>query len=557
MQKNLPALLWRTLLLTALIFGVLQCRHPFFTMTDDNLAAGYPFFSEVGHHLLNGESPWYSGYIFGGGYNLLRDPQYFCWHPFYLLTSLLAGTSFHLYIMDIDAFFLYLVTAAGFVSLASYLRQEQLLHADDGWIVFCSLSYTFTMMALVTCASWLTFEANAGALPWLVLGILQKQWRWGVGIIALVSIHQMLGGHPEPLISNSISLTLFAAAVSWWRRSSGPLVMWFAGYLIAVVVILPLLIPAAEGFLSSARSQGDHLSDVQTNNIPASLFALSLFFGTALTLLFSPPPGTINGIYMVSLGSCAVAWCFLLTFRSRTPWKFLEGASLGLAFFSLVLICRPVFISEIMAHLPLLKSMRWPFRELVQFQFFFHLFLLLRPVRCEPRTRFLMALASSTIFAVPMLLYQVTPTFNDMPLDRQIVLNDKLEPYWAKVGVYLKPGDRVVVLLPTFPEQTDSMTQPYSLMGGYDYPMLTHIVSGSGYSQTPPLEQLYLKTPIFTPWGAFRTSQRDVLLQERPDLKFITLEHTTPLKITLSSRDGPTIDLTPLMLKSLEVNGSH
>ena len=36
-------------------------------------------------------------------------------------------------------------------------------------------------------------------------------------------------------------------------------------------------------------------------------------------------------------------------------------------------------------------------------------------------------------------------------------------------------------------------------------------------------------------------------MAERPDLKFITLESLHPLKITLSSRDGPTIDLTPFV----------
>ncbi len=34
-------------------------------------------------------------------------------------------------------------------------------------------------------------------------------------------------------------------------------------------------------------------------------------------------------------------------------------------------------------------------------------------------------------------------------------------------------------------------------------------------------------------------------MAERPELKFITLEGLHPVKITLSSKDGPTIDLTP------------
>ncbi len=40
-------------------------------------------------------------------------------------------------------------------------------------------------------------------------------------------------------------------------------------------------------------------------------------------------------------------------------------------------------------------------------------------------------------------------------------------------------------------------------------------------------------------------------MAERPDLKFITLEGLHPVRITLSSRDGPTIDLTPFIPKRI------
>jgi hypothetical protein len=552
-RKTAWALMWRTLLLVALVFAGLQCRHPFFTMTDDNLVAGYPFFSEIGNHLLRGESPWYSDHIFGGHYNLLRDVQYFAWHPFYLLTSLLAGTPFHLWMLDIDAFFLYLLAAAGFVALASHLRREGLLEATDEWIVFCTLSLTFTMMALTTCASWLTFEASAGALSWLALGILQRQWRWGIGLVTLFSVHQILGGHAEPMISNSIFLSFFALGISLWRRSFRPLVFWFAGYAFAVIIVLPLLIPAIEGFLASGRSHGVPLTDIGDNNIPASLFASSFFLGTALSFIHEPPVGTINGIYIFSLGSSAAAWCLVPALLSRARWRFLEILSLGLMAAAVVLVCRPLFISELLLHLPIFKSMRWPFRELVQLQFFFHLFLLLRPVTWTPRLRFLTALVSSTVFVLPMLFFQVTPTFNAMPLDRSMILSGKFEPYWARVRTFLKPEDRFVVLIPAPANQTDSMKEAYCLMGAYNYPMIAGVVCGSGYSQTSPIEQLYLHIPLCSPWGAYNITQREELLRARPNLKFITLEHVNPFKVTLSSRDGPTIDLTPYIPRNVEV----
>ena len=547
MHKTPRALTGLALLGVVLIFAVLQCRLPFFTMTDDNLSTGYPFFSEVGRHLLKGEWPWYSDHIFGGHYNLLRDLQYFSWHPLYLLTSLLVATPFHLWMLDIDAFVLYLIAAGGFVRLAIYLREEGLTQASDGWILFCTFSFTFTMMALTTCASWLTFENNAGALPWLALGIMHRSWRWGLGLITVVSVHQILGGHPEPLVSNTLFLSLFAVGIAWWRRSWQPLVVCALGFMLAVILVSPLLVPALEGFFSTGRATGTYLSDMQDNNIPLLFFSPSFFVGTALALLHEGPPGTENGIYIFSLANCAAAWCLVPALVSHARWRFLEVFSLGLFGLTVVFIWRPVWISEVLLHLPVLKAMRWPFRELVQLQFFFHLFLVLRPVTWSPRARLWTAAAGTAVFVIPMLMNQVPPTFNTMPLDRAIILSDRLEPYWAKVRAYMKPDDRFVILLPIAPVQHDSMREPFSYLGGYNYPMLADVICGSGYSQTPPRGQIYLKAPLLSPWGAYNISQRDDLLREKPDLKFITLEQVHPLKITLSSREGPTIDLTPFI----------
>jgi len=161
---------------------------------------------------------------------------------------------------------------------------------------------------------------------------------------------------------------------------------------------------------------------------------------------------------------------------------------------------------------------------------------------------FLTATTGAMAFVLPMVLNPVMPTFNEMSLDRSIILSGRLEPYWAQVRTYLKPEDRFVVLLPAFPAQTDSIYQPFSYMGGFDYPILAGVVSGSGYSQTTPPDRLYIKKSLFlTYWGAYPIEERDELLREHPDLKFITLEQAVPFKLTLSSKDGPTIDLTRFM----------
>src|SRR5260221_2035251 len=197
------------------------------------------------------------------------------------------------------------------------------------------------------------------------------------------------------------------------------------------------------------------------NKIAPGVFSSSFLFGTAFQLLRSPAPGAINGIFIFSLASCAAAWCVFPAVLSRAPWRCPEGLCLALAFVAVGLICRPVFVGQMMQHLPLLRSMRWPFRELVQFQFFFHLFILLRPITWSRRVRFLLMLVGSTVFVLPMLPFPVTPTFNLISLDLQVILSGKLDPYWSHLRTMFKPEDRFVVLGPGVTQQTDSMFVRY------------------------------------------------------------------------------------------------
>ncbi len=544
-QTSRLVLLRNNLLASALIFAALQVWRPYFFLTDDNLDGDLPFFTEVGRHLLGGHSPFISDHLFGGNYDLLRDPSYFAWHPLYLAVSLLAGTPFHNAIIDVNAFVLFMLATAGFVTLAHYLRREMALTISDGWIMFYALSFTYTMIALTTGASWLAFLGNQSALPWLALGILQKTWRRGVGLVALFSLHQVLGGHLASTVSNGIFLSLFALGMSISRRSWLPLANWLIGYAVALAVVLPLLIPMLEGFFASMRSQGVTLEDMQANNIPVEQFLSSLFLGMGIWMINTH--GHPYTTYTLALGASAAVWCLLPASVSRTKWRGLEVVTLATLVFGAVLICRPLWITEIMMRLPLFRSMRWPFREFVQFQFFMHLFLLIRPPGLTAPLRRFSALFGTCLLVIPMAFYTMPPTFNSMNWDRELILTGGFERYWDQVRPLLKPTDRIAVLIPLDLYEDDRFEEPYSLLGTFNYAAMAGVVNAWGYSPTVPRDQTYTKTYAFYPFGAYHPDQKQSLMAERPELKFITLESLHPLKITLSSRDAPTIDLTPFV----------
>lgn len=551
-QTSLGVLLRRNLLFSALIFLALELWRPCFFLTDDNLDGGYPFFMELGRHLAHGQSPFISEHLFGGHYNMLRDSMFFVWHPLYFLVSLLAVTPFHLLIIDIDAFLLFMLTTAGFVCLAHYLRREEGVQISDGWLTFFTLSFVYSMIALATAASWLNFMGNQSALPWLALGILHRKWRASLFIIALFSLHQILGGHLAPTISTSLFLSVFALGIAVQRRSMQALICWGAGSLIAIVIALPLLVPATQGFFESLRARGVPMADMQAYNISFKDFPSAVFGGMALWWIHPNLPEIRNAreTYVIALASCAAIWCIIPALAGR-GWRPLEWLVLGMILLAGFMVCRPTWVIRTMTHIPLLKSMRWPFRELLQFQFFVHLFLLLRSPGYTPLTRWRIAAFSTAIYVLPAVTYRLPPTFNSMSWDRRLVLSGKDQIYWAQVRKFLKPGDRVAVLIPRPLFDSDRFDEPYSLLGTYNYACIDGIINASGYSSTTPLKQLYTRISYY-PFGAFVPEQRHDLLHDHPDVKFITLESLKPLKITLSSGTAPTIDLTPFVPRELD-----
>jgi hypothetical protein len=548
-QKGLGALLRHNLLASALVFLVLELWRPCFFLTDDNLDGGYPFFMELGRHLLHGQSPFISDHLFGGHYDMLHDATFFVWHPLNFLVALLAGTPFHTLVIDVDAFVLFMLSTAGFVCLADHLRREEGVQISDGWLTFFTLSFVYSMIALATAASWLNFAYNQSALPWLALGLLQRTWWRGFGLIAVFSLHQILGGHLEPTISTSLFFSVFALGLSFLRHSPRPLLSWAAGNFVAGILSLPLFLPALTGFFTSLRARGVPMDDMQAYNIPALDLPMSLLAGVALWLMH---PGMVpaHTTYTLALGSSAAIWCLIPALAGRS-WRQLDLLCLGMIAVTAFMVSRPTWVILLMTHVPVLRSMRWPFRELLQLQFFIHFFLLLRQPGYSPRARWRIALFSVAIFVLPLFLNPLPPTFNSMNWDRRLILSGKVNAYWAQVRPLLKPDDRVAVLISRKLYDQERFEVPYSLLGTYNHACIGGIINTSGYSLTAPVSQLYTGIGYY-PFGAYIPEQRDALLHDHPGLKFITLESLKPLKITLSSATGPTIDLTPFVPRELD-----
>ena len=156
---------------------MLEFWRPYFFLTDDNLDGGYPFFIEMGSTCCTASrrlSPTTSSAAITTccATHILRlasalSPRLAAGR--HAVPSRASSTS---------------TRSCSSCSrppasscLADYLRREMALTISDGWLTFFTLSFTYSMIALTTGASWLNFVGNHSALPWLALGILQRNAR--------------------------------------------------------------------------------------------------------------------------------------------------------------------------------------------------------------------------------------------------------------------------------------------------------------------------------------------------------------------------------------------
>jgi hypothetical protein len=549
-QNPLSTLLKYNVGACVIIFVLLQLWRPYYFLTNDSLAGDYPVLVEMGRHMQHGESPFISNYMFGGHYDWSRDLGCLCWHPFYLLPAMLADTHEQLGMVDIISLLYLLVTTVGFTLLVYKLRKDFVLNLPDISLIFYTMSFVFSMYILSVGASWLGFLGNQSALPWLTLGILDRKLIHGVILVALVTVHQFVGSYAGMTISNSLFLTFFAAGMAVGERSFRPIFTWCTGNLMGYLIISPFLLRVLDGFSHAYRIIGFHAEALTEFNEPASIVPFSFFCGnwteplaklqgdTTLTSLPIP--------YLSGLFACAAAWCLVPALVGSARWRPMEILCLMIAGFILLWIIRPYALAVALQHVPLLRSLRWPFREILQFTFFIHLLIILRPSFENRRLRWLVPLLSLAMFLLPLPFIR-PPTLDPLLADRKAVISGDGDLFWNRVRPLLKSTDQTATVIDWQTWNAYRPEIPYSYLGTAAFPSLYRVHCLSGYSTTSPIDQVPLTTKPSFWFGAFDPTQVNTILHERPDLKLIILERMHPMRIILRSENSPDVDLTPYL----------
>jgi hypothetical protein len=256
---------------------------------------------------------------------------------------------------------------------------------------------------------------------------------------------------------------------------------------------------------------------------------MGLFLGAAL--------GLFDIKYIYGLLSCAAAFQVLGSLSGLKKLSRLEISVLILIALVGLFILRPLWLAAVVSHTPLLRSLRWPFREIYVLLFFIHFWLALRPVALAPRAATINTIASCAVFAAS--LYLVNPwSFSATPVDRRLLFSGQAQAYWERLKPALGPQDRLIAIADSDFTTHHHNEVPYVLLGAFNFPALFQVHAYGGYSaQGMSSARTAAATPYFL-GSVYNTQVGNRLLAKNPHIKALRLVSLHPLHIDLCSNEG-------------------
>jgi hypothetical protein len=474
-----------TALLSLLFLAGLQCWRPLYHLTDDNLTGWLPQFVEFSQRLWAEKNPFISEALFGGGYHLLKDAGVVSLlSPFVLLCTPLGATRWSYLAPDIVASLNLLTIALAFCWSGRRLRELLGLRVSDGTLVFLSLSYAFSPFNLVVNSSWIGFINSQAALPVITVALHEPGRRRALALITGATLFALLGGHLHSFITMNAFIGLFALVVARQQRSWQPVSRLVCGVALGLLLASPALAQTIGGFFTSTRSVGVSFRSAALSRLDAGQLLASLVLGPGATsLLPEMRVHSADPSYGVAIAFSLANLPLLWVFARKRTWSGLELGLVALVALTALLIVRPDWLQRVMLTVPLIRSLRWPFREVADLLFFVHLLALLNLGElCDRRVR-LGVIAGGASFAV--ILLGGAPTFNAMSIDRELLLDGRAAKFWQTMRTQVGGTPRVIVAgHPQLCLGPQMQFAPFTLLGAYNYAALFGFVNVAGYSPT-------------------------------------------------------------------------
>ncbi len=473
----------RSAVLALLACVALQIWRPYFFLTDDNVVQWLPPMVEMARNLHEGKPVFVSASLFGGNYDWSGDATIFPFlNPLLPLLSPLARTSFYFALIDVITTIEFMAIAASFAAATLWLRRRHEIPIGDWAVVAVSLSYAFAPLHLIYGASWTGFINAQAAWPLIFVALQFSSVRNSIGVLSAAFAFALFGGNLHPfgfLILGSVAWALY---FSWQQKSARPLVC-----LAASLGVVGIAAGAIVGPLLGEISGTGQVRAFSTA-ISSALNVTPL--GLTASFLLGPLAGSTGGpeflfraetVWKASVAYSVVNWC-VVAMLVAGGWKNPRSRPVLLGVAATILfVCRPAWLGDLVAMTPILRSTRWPFREITILIFLVHLLFVLNYHLLPARVRRIGCLAA--LAPMLLLLGANPPTLNPMELSRRLLVSGTADEYWRALRPTLGQRPNLPCMDPRLMRESNEEV-PYPLLPSQNLAALFGVVSASGYSSS-------------------------------------------------------------------------
>ncbi len=263
-------------LLTIFMLAVMEYRHPYFFLQDDNRTYFLPSYLHNFRAVTGGEIPLYNFHQY------LGTPVSILAAAFYPLNYVALGLSkivlgHYFGAMECIALLHLLIAVTGFYHFMRFFE------LDEVSCCFGAITWTFCGVVITVGNSWIWILGYAAYLPWIFLYSLKQIHRFESSdfiVLVVLRVLLFLLGYPQFFAYTALFELLTIASLSalqqrstttdnerWpsagnglqpYRRPgiSAALFYFAAGYVVAAIVVLPLILPTLHQLsISATRNQ--------------------------------------------------------------------------------------------------------------------------------------------------------------------------------------------------------------------------------------------------------------------------------------------------------------
>ena len=406
-----------------------------------------------------------------------------------------------------------------------------------------AISYAFTPYNLFVGSAWLGFLNPQASLPLVLIGCLMPSSARAIALQVAALSFSFFGGHAHPFIMLCLFSGIVGVAVSVHERSFVPAGRVLAAGVLTGVLTAPVVWQAFGNFNQSARGAGLAITEMSRLRLEWPLLLATMTAGPIGSWYATVAlPGTTEVRQgLIAAGYSPANYAFLMSIVTMVRLKGMRTitwVAVALIATSALLIIRPDWLAGLLVHVPVIRSLRWPFRELWVLVFGIHLFVLFESRWLGRRE--LPALLSAGALVMGFLFRLPPPTLGNFEIDRRLLFSGVAEEYWKNIQYQLGAANGLIVGMDTTLLRPPRGAIPFTLLGTHNFGMMLGYTSSMGYTFIPSIRRVSKQDPEepMHPGGMFVPMDARAISARNPGIWRVELESLNPPVWSVVSSKG-------------------